>query len=199
MGGESMTSIAERVLNRKWAALVAVSFCGYLTVATSENVPATCPPEESTTLERTFTSGEELRSWKLTAVGAIEITSWHIQVTPAVSLTYVPPSDTEVTVIFDPAVEAVSDAGAHTGTDDASAPIDASSSPQEFPPNHVLVGEGTLTVVCGGDPSLCDDVRFEVALGESDAKAFTLEANALRSNCASSGAITDLRLEPVNP
>lgn len=181
---------------RKWAALLAVGFCGYLTLATSVSAPDACPPEEATTLERTFTRGEQLRSWRLTAVSSTSFTSWHVQVSPPVTLTYVPPKGAEVRIVSDPVFEAASDAGANT--DDGSAPSASSGSSQTvLPPDHVLVGECTLTVVCGGDPSLCEDVRFDVGIDETGAKTLTLEASAQRSNCELGGQVTDLRLEPT--
>lgn len=108
-----MLDLQRRLLNRKWAALLAVGFCGYLTVATSE-MPSTRLPELGTSLERTFTLGSQSSEWKLTAVSTIEITSWHIQVTPAVLLTYVPPAGAKVRVVFDPDAETPTDAGVDT-------------------------------------------------------------------------------------
>lgn len=154
-------------------------------------------------LERTFTSGPQFSAWKLTSVSPIEITRWHIQVAPAVSMIYVPPEGSNVHVVFDPHVVAPTDAGVDTDGDGTTTSVASSGSfevsQSELPKDHVLVGEGTLTVVCGSDPSLCEDVRFEVAVEESDADAFTLEATASRSMCASPGASTDLLLEPVQP
>lgn len=194
-----MKSILERVVSRRWAALLAVGFCGYLTLATSRSMPVTCPAEEATSVSRTFAPGEQSSQWTVTAVSATTLSSWHIQVTPAVSLTYVPPEGVDVMVVIDDGTaEPKADAGP-TGDGGAGPSAASGSSEGALPPDHVLVGDGTLTVVCGGDPSLCDSVRFAVALAESDAKAFTLEATALRSNCASSGEITDLRLEPAGP
>lgn len=183
-----------RVRVRKWAALLAAGFCGYLTLATSKVMPVTCPPEDPTPLERTFTRDEQFRSWQVTAVSAALFTRWEIQVTPAVSLTYLPPKGVEVTVVED------------VGTDSVDPPVDgtdtSASNTSDSPPlpaDYVLVGEGTLTVVCGNNHSLCEHVQFDVALEESNEPMFSLEAFAFRSHCASHGGITDLRLEPRTP
>lgn len=198
MGVPAMTSSMQPDVGRKWAALLAVGFCGYLTLATSRSPSQVCPPEQSTALERTFTRDERLRSWQLTAVSATPLTRWHVQVTPTVSLSYIPPSDVEVTVITEPVAGGSDDAGAHTSGDNSSAPIASTDSPF-LPPDHVLVGDGTLTIVCESDPALCRGVQFTVATDESSSKTFRLEAVAIRAGCVTDGSITELRLQPTKP
>lgn len=198
MGAPAMTSSMQPAVGRKWAALLAVAFCGYLTLATSETPREVCPPEQSTALERTFTRDERLRSWQLTAVSATPITRWLVQVTPAVSLTYIPPEGVEVTVVTEPIVGGLDEAGTNTSGDNTSAPV-ASTDLPPLPPDHVLVGDGTLTIVCGSDPGLCREAKFTVATDESTSRTFGLEAIAIRAGCVTDGSITDLRLEPTKP
>ncbi len=194
---------------KRWAADAALAFCGYLTLATSAPPgPGFCP-DVSTRLRRTFTPDGEsnVTEWRLTAVSPRRVSRWEIGVEPAAALEYLSAGEEEVPVFT---ASEVAGLEASTGTgeletssgDGSSNPTSDSSTGslrRPLPPDHVVAAEGRMTLVCGGDPALCEDVRFAVSALQGESTEFTIVVTAVRVGCAPEGELTDLRLEPLVP
>lgn len=192
-----MTRLRDHTGSRRWGAALAAIFCGYLTLATSEIPMDPCFEEQSTALQSlTHEAESETTWWRLTAVTPTPVLRWHVQVSPALSITYVAPDGVDVPAFAEPSPAGLdTEASATVGFD--SATVDTAAPPASATSDHVLIGVGSFTLVCGGHPSLCDDVKFSVH-GQV-AEEFTLSAFAVRRGCAPEGELMDLRLEPTQP
>lgn len=200
---------------KRWSAVAAVAFCGYLTLATSDVSPPSCF-DVTKDVVRTFGSDgkSNVRGWQWTAVTETRLTSLQLSIDPVAPLVYLPPSGVDVPV-FDandprfavsPATDGSETAqhdvedGALTTDTTTGSTTDGSSmetSAGPLPPDHVIVAPGRLTLVCGRDASLCERVRFDAEIASTDSRQFTLTASAVHDSCAPKGAVTDLRLEPA--